>query len=84
MLPIGFLGLAIGIVDSSMMPHLGYLVDLRHSGVYGSVYAIGDLSLSMAYAVGPLLAGPIVKAGLLFLQGQLSPKSRVYCDYRVL
>ena len=50
-------------VDSSMMPHLGYLVDLRHVGVYGNVYAIGDLSFCAAFAIGPVLAGPIVKAG---------------------
>ena len=46
-----------------MMPHLGYLVDLRHVGVYGNVYAIGDLSFCAAFAIGPVLAGPIVKAG---------------------
>uniref|UniRef100_A0A1I8FMV2 Solute carrier family 13 member 2 n=1 Tax=Macrostomum lignano TaxID=282301 RepID=A0A1I8FMV2_9PLAT len=34
------LGFAIGMVDSSMMPLMGYLVDLRHVSVYGSVYAI--------------------------------------------
>ena len=27
------------------------------------VYAIGDLSFCAAFAVGPVLAGPIVKAG---------------------
>ena len=64
-IPIGFMGFSVGMVDSSMMPHLGYLIDLRHAGVYGSVYAIGDLSLCIAYAVGPLLAGPFVKAGWL-------------------
>ena len=62
-LPMGCLGVAIGMVDSSMMPHLGYLVDLRHVGVYGNVYAIGDLSFCIAFAVGPVLAGPVVKAG---------------------
>ncbi|KAI2654321.1 Synaptic vesicular amine transporter [Labeo rohita] len=29
-------GFAIGMVDSSMMPIMGYLVDLRHVSVYGS------------------------------------------------
>ena len=62
-LPLGCLGVAIGMVDSSMMPHLGYLVDLRYVGVYGNVYAIGDLSFCFAFAVGPVLAGPVVKAG---------------------
>lgn len=39
--PNAGLGFAIGMVDSSMMPELGYLVDIRHSAVYGSVYALG-------------------------------------------
>ena len=42
-IPNGMIGFAIGMVDSSMMPMLGYLVDIRHSSVYGSVYAIGDV-----------------------------------------
>jgi hypothetical protein len=36
-IPNGILGFAIGMVDSSMMPTMGYLVDIRHSSVYGSV-----------------------------------------------
>jgi len=34
-IPNAGLGFAIGMVDSSMMPELGYLVDIRHSAVYG-------------------------------------------------
>merc|ERR1711963_1084171 len=34
-IPMAGLGFAIGMVDSSMMPELGNLVDLRHSAVYG-------------------------------------------------
>lgn len=51
-IPNGMIGFAIGMVDSSMMPMLGYLVDIRHSSVYGSVYAIGDVGqfLEMALA----------------------------------
>jgi DHA1 family solute carrier family 18 vesicular amine transporter 1/2 len=41
-----------GMVDSAMMPLLGYLVDLRHTSVYGSVYAIGDISFCVGYALG--------------------------------
>ena len=43
-IPMAGLGFAIGMVDSSMMPELGNLVDLRHSSVYGGVYAIGDVA----------------------------------------
>lgn len=46
--PNGMIGFAIGMVDSSMMPMLGYLVDIRHSSVYGSVYAIGDVGMFLA------------------------------------
>ena len=46
------LGFGIGMVDSSMMPQLGFLVDIRHSAVYGGVYAIGDIAFCMGFAVG--------------------------------
>lgn len=55
------LGFAIGMVDSSMMPHMGYLVDLRHVSVYGSVYAIADVAFCMGFAFGPALSGTLVK-----------------------
>lgn len=35
-----------------MMPIMGYLVDLRHVSVYGSVYAIADVAFCMGYAIG--------------------------------
>lgn len=41
---------------------LGYLVDTRHVSVYGSVYAIADISYSLAYAFGPIIAGGIVNS----------------------
>ena len=63
-LPMGFMGIAIGMVESSMMPHLGYLVDLRHVGVYGNIYAVGDISFCLAFAIGPIVAGPIVQTGI--------------------
>lgn len=52
--PNAGLGFAIGMVDSSMMPELGYLVDIRHTAVYGSVYAIGDVAFCLGFAVGEL------------------------------
>ena len=51
-IPNGVLGFAIGMVDSSMMPTMGYLVDIRHSSVYGSVYAIADVAFCLGYAIG--------------------------------
>lgn len=52
----------IALVDTALLPLLGYLVDVRHVPVYGSIYAIADISYSLAYAIGPILAGQIVFA----------------------
>ncbi|KAJ8983021.1 hypothetical protein NQ317_014318 [Molorchus minor] len=60
-IPNAGLGFAIGMVDSSMMPELGYLVDIRHSAVYGSVYAIGDVAFCLGFAIGPAMSGTLVK-----------------------
>merc|ERR1712032_483944 len=60
-IPMAGLGFAIGMVDSSMMPELGNLVDIRHSAVYGGVYAIGDVAFCVGFAVGPALSGTLVK-----------------------
>ncbi|XP_068977975.1 synaptic vesicular amine transporter isoform X1 [Bombus flavifrons] len=60
--PNAGLGFAIGMVDSSMMPELGYLVDIRHTAVYGSVYAIGDVAFCLGFAVGPALSGTLVNS----------------------
>ncbi|XP_070499948.1 synaptic vesicular amine transporter isoform X2 [Chironomus tepperi] len=60
-LPNAGLGFAIGMVDSCMMPELGYLVDIRHSAVYGSVYALGDVAFCLGFAIGPALSGTLVK-----------------------
>ncbi|XP_050297232.1 synaptic vesicular amine transporter isoform X2 [Anthonomus grandis grandis] len=62
LIPNAGLGFAIGMVDSSMMPELGYLVDIRHSAVYGSVYAIGDVAFCLGYAIGPALSGTLIKS----------------------
>uniref|UniRef100_A0A8C1XAN0 Solute carrier family 18 member 2 n=1 Tax=Cyprinus carpio TaxID=7962 RepID=A0A8C1XAN0_CYPCA len=51
-----------GMVDSSMMPIMGYLVDLRHVSVYGSVYAIADVAFCMGFAFGPSAGGVIARS----------------------
>merc|ERR550519_199965 len=60
-IPMAALGFAIGMVDSSMMPELGNLVDIRHSSVYGGVYAIGDVAFCLGFAIGPALSGSLVE-----------------------
>uniref|UniRef100_H3AYT8 Solute carrier family 18 member A2 n=1 Tax=Latimeria chalumnae TaxID=7897 RepID=H3AYT8_LATCH len=54
-------GFAIGMVDSSMMPIMAYLVDLRHVSVYGSVYAIADVAFCMGFALGPSTGGALAR-----------------------
>jgi DHA1 family solute carrier family 18 vesicular amine transporter 1/2 len=51
-LPNAALGFAIGMVDSTMMPTMAHLVDIRHSSVYGSVYAIADFAFCLGFAIG--------------------------------
>ncbi|XP_075061266.1 chromaffin granule amine transporter [Mixophyes fleayi] len=60
--PNAGIGIALGMVDSSIMPIMGHLVDLRHTSVYGGIYAISDIALCMGFAVGPSCGGAIAKA----------------------
>lgn len=62
MLPICGICFGIALIDTALLPTLGYLVDVRYVSVYGSIYAIADISYSVAYAVGPIIAGGIVEA----------------------
>ncbi|NWV45033.1 VMAT1 protein, partial [Daphoenositta chrysoptera] len=73
--PNAGLGFAIGMVDSSLMPIMGYLVDLRHTSAYGTVYAIADVAFCMGFAIGPSAGGAMVRAlgfpGLMAAVGAL-------------
>ncbi|XP_043912455.1 vesicular acetylcholine transporter [Protopterus annectens] len=59
-LPLCGICFGIALVDTALLPTLAFLVDLRHTSVYGSVYAIADISYSVAYALGPIVAGQVV------------------------
>lgn len=61
-IPLSTICFGIALIDTSLLPMLGFLVDTRHVSVYGSVYAIADISYSLAYAFGPIIAGGIVSA----------------------
>lgn len=50
--PIGVLGLANAMVECALLPELGRLVDIRHSPIYGNVYAIGDVALCLGFGIG--------------------------------
>lgn len=58
-IPLCVICFGIALIDTALLPALGYLVDVRHVSVYGSVYAIADISYSTAYAFGPVFAGKI-------------------------
>ncbi|XP_007442165.1 vesicular acetylcholine transporter, partial [Python bivittatus] len=60
MIPLCGICFGIALVDTALLPTLAFLVDVRHVSVYGSVYAIADISYSVAYALGPIVAGEIV------------------------
>ncbi|XP_063547939.1 vesicular acetylcholine transporter [Cydia strobilella] len=62
MIPICGICFGIALIDTALLPMLGYLVDVRYVSVYGSIYAIADISYSFAYAVGPIIAGEVVEA----------------------
>jgi MFS transporter, DHA1 family, solute carrier family 18 (vesicular amine transporter), member 1/2 len=51
-LPYTFFGFGFGMVYSSTMPMMGYLIDIRHSSVYGNVYAITDAAICIGYCLG--------------------------------
>lgn len=61
-IPISGICFGIALVDTALLPLLGYLVDTRYVSVYGSIYAIADISYSLAYAFGPVIAGGIVES----------------------
>uniref|UniRef100_A0A673AHG7 Major facilitator superfamily (MFS) profile domain-containing protein n=1 Tax=Sphaeramia orbicularis TaxID=375764 RepID=A0A673AHG7_9TELE len=48
-----------GIVDSTVIPLMGSLVDLRYIPVYGTVYAIFDVAVCLGFIIGPAFGGPI-------------------------
>ena len=42
----------MGMVDTSMIPTMGYLADIRHSSTYGNIYAISDFASCIGFALG--------------------------------
>ncbi|XP_029991508.1 synaptic vesicular amine transporter-like [Sphaeramia orbicularis] len=53
------IGFSVGIVDSTVIPLMGSLVDLRYIPVYGTVYAIFDVAVCLGFIIGPAFGGPI-------------------------
>jgi DHA1 family solute carrier family 18 vesicular amine transporter 1/2 len=55
LLPYIFIGSGYAMVYSSAMPMMGHLIDIRHSSVYGNVYAISDAANCLGYFLGLFL-----------------------------
>ena len=50
--PMAAIGVGKGMVDACIMPELANICDIRHSNIYGGVYAIADVAFCLAFAVG--------------------------------
>lgn len=78
-IPLCILCFGIALVDTAILPLMAHLVDIRHVSVYGSVYAIADISYSTAYAIGPIIAGQIVSSiGFLPLNAGIFVSNIIY------
>lgn len=43
------------------MPLLAYIIDMRYSALYGTVYAVAQIAVCLAYSLGPLFGGQLVE-----------------------
>ena len=78
-LPISGICFGIALVDTAILPLLAHIVDTRYVSVYGSIYAIADISYSLAYAFGPIIAGGIVESiGFLALNIVIAVSNLAY------
>ena len=48
------------MVNAAIMPLLALLVDRRHVTIYGSVYAIAEVAISLGFAIGKTLTIAVV------------------------
>ncbi|XP_068977846.1 synaptic vesicular amine transporter-like [Bombus flavifrons] len=53
------MGLGIGVADAALVPLLASFVD--QNGNYGPVYSIQQVAVSLAYSLGPIVGGEMVK-----------------------
>ncbi|XP_014485151.1 PREDICTED: synaptic vesicular amine transporter-like [Dinoponera quadriceps] len=53
------MGLGIGVADAALVPLLASLVD--RNGNYGPVYSIQQVAVSLAYSLGPIMGGEMVR-----------------------
>jgi len=80
MIPICGICFGIALIDTAILPTMGYVVDMRYVSVYGSIYAIADISYSFAYAIGPIIAGSVVDSiGFLALNIGIAVSNLLFC-----
>ena len=85
MIPICGICFGIALIDTALLPTMGYVVDVRYVSVYGSIYAIADISYSFAYAVGPIIAGGVVDSiGFLALNIGIAVFTLLFCPVLML
>ncbi|XP_044132846.1 chromaffin granule amine transporter-like, partial [Bufo gargarizans] len=83
--PMAALGVGFGMVDTSIMPIMGQLVDLRHTSVYGGIYAVSNIALCLGFALGPLCGGIIAEAiGFPWLMRITGLVNIIYCPLCLL
>uniref|UniRef100_T1HB67 MFS domain-containing protein n=1 Tax=Rhodnius prolixus TaxID=13249 RepID=T1HB67_RHOPR len=79
------IGLGIGVVDAALVPLLATLVDCRHSASYSVVYALQQMAVSLAYALGPMLGGELAHVlGFPWLMRIVGFFNLLYCPLLVL
>jgi DHA1 family solute carrier family 18 vesicular amine transporter 1/2 len=69
------IGLGIGVVDAALVPLLASLMDSRYAAHYGSVYALQQMAVSLAYSLGRKYL-PVVPNALSFHLITVYPDSR--------
>lgn len=85
MIPICGICFGIALIDTAILPTMGYVVDVRYVSVYGSIYAIADISYSFAYAIGPIIAGGVVDSiGFLALNIGIAVSNLLFCPVLML
>lgn len=85
MIPICGICFGIALIDTALLPTMGYVVDVRYVSVYGSIYAIADISYSFAYAIGPIIAGGVVDSiGFLALNIGIAVSNIIFCPVLML
>ncbi|XP_071626411.1 synaptic vesicular amine transporter [Temnothorax longispinosus] len=72
------MGLGIGVADAALVPLLASLVD--RNGNYGPVYSIQQVAVSLAYFLGPITGGEMVKAiGFPWVMRVVGIVNMAYC-----